>query len=289
MQKFFARNKVRIPNFKMASKDYESSSDPDDAPDLTLTREYCDMVLYFSKSGRFQYHSLMDHGRHAGVVTLLTAERVTKLTEERRLRPVSMALTAGGPKQKVYMICLVRQGKLNQYLPWSCHGPCHEQRHELPLTISLYLFAEVTTQELNDNMDRMNRFIDGMTSAEKEGAVQYLIMNTKSRMLPGVRYVPLDWYGPHEVPPSELLDEDGLQVDNSGKPIVASEEEFPVYRPGRPFVKRDNRDVSLPRTTANLSDPETDSDAGDKKKPKVTKRKDIDDDLENPQVSVTSV
>ncbi len=146
----------------------------------------------------------------------------------------------------------------------------------------------MTTQELNDNVDRMNRYLDGMTSAEKEGAVQYLIMNTKSRMLPGVRYVPLDWYGEHEVPPSDLLDEDGQQVDNVGKPIVASEEEFPVFRQGRPFVKRDNRDVSLPRTTANLSDPETDSDAADRNKAKVKakshKRKDDNVDLDDPKV-----
>ncbi len=135
--------------------------------------------------------------------------------------------------------------------------------------------TEITTEELNDQVDRLNRHIEGNTSAEKEAMVIDLINNTSSRMRPGVRFAPLDWYGENEVAPAELLDEEGQVVDGEGKPIIPSEHEFEIYRPGKKFVRRDKRDMSLPRTTANLSDPETDSETS--KKSKGTKRRSYPD------------
>ncbi len=101
----------------MPSKKDMSSSDDDEqeAPDLSNLREYSDIIMYFVRSGRFQYHSLLDQGRHAGVLSLLTAERVTHLTTERRLRAITMSMTSSGQKQKIYLIAVVRNGKSKSF------------------------------------------------------------------------------------------------------------------------------------------------------------------------------
>ncbi len=99
-----------MPGRDRKKSDSQSTSE-EPPPDISNVREYSDMILYFVKSGRFQYHSLQDYGRRKGVISLLTAERVFKLTQERRLRPVAMQLTAGEVEQRVYLFSLVRSSK----------------------------------------------------------------------------------------------------------------------------------------------------------------------------------
>ncbi len=82
-----------------------------DLSDLTHVREYSDLVMYYVKSGRFQHHPLMDENRRMGALTLLKPHRVTKLTKERRLRPVALTLTRGEPEQRVYLFSIVRSSK----------------------------------------------------------------------------------------------------------------------------------------------------------------------------------
>ncbi len=83
----------------------------EEAPDVSDSRVYSDFILYFVKSGRFQYHPLVDEKRRRGVLSLMGTERVTKLTLERRLSPLNMRLTPGEPRQKVYLFAIVRQGE----------------------------------------------------------------------------------------------------------------------------------------------------------------------------------
>ncbi len=83
----------------------------EDVPDLTQVREYSDFVLYYVRSGRFQYHGLMDENRRKGILSLLTPERVTKLNQERRLRPVLISFTPGEVEQRVYLFSIVRSSK----------------------------------------------------------------------------------------------------------------------------------------------------------------------------------
>ncbi len=90
------------------SKDWSSEDEP---VDVQTTREYSDFILFFVKSGRFQHHPLMDEARRQGVVSLCGVERVTKMTQERRLKPVSMSLTPGEPSQRVYLFAVVAKGK----------------------------------------------------------------------------------------------------------------------------------------------------------------------------------
>ncbi len=94
-------------------RDEGPAQDEDTAPDIANVREYSDMILYFVKSGRFQYHALQDYGRRQGVITLLKAHRVFSLTKERRLRPVAIQMTAGEVEQRVYMFALVRNSKFH--------------------------------------------------------------------------------------------------------------------------------------------------------------------------------
>ncbi len=100
---------------RMASRDSSSDSD---IPNIGNVREYSDFVLYFSKSGRFQHHSLLDERRRKGVLSLLKSHRVTQLTQERRLSPVVLQLTPGEPPQRVYLYAIVREGKTIPILKW---------------------------------------------------------------------------------------------------------------------------------------------------------------------------
>ncbi len=76
------------------------------------TRTYSDFIMYMVKTGRFQHNNLLDSGRRKGVLNLVQSERVVKLTLERRLSPINVAFTAGGKKQLVYLIALVRAGNV---------------------------------------------------------------------------------------------------------------------------------------------------------------------------------
>ncbi len=91
------------------STDFTSS---DDEPvDVSTTREYSDFILFFVKSGRFQHHPLMDESRRQGVISLCGVERVTKMSLDRRLRPVVMSLTPGEAAQRVYLVAAVAKSK----------------------------------------------------------------------------------------------------------------------------------------------------------------------------------
>ncbi len=90
------------------SDDWSSEDEPADA---RLTREYSDFVLYFAKSGRFQHHPLMDEARRQGVISLCGMERIHKMSQERRLKPVVMSLTPGEPPQRVYLVSIVSSSK----------------------------------------------------------------------------------------------------------------------------------------------------------------------------------
>ncbi len=124
-------------------------------------------------------------------------------------------------------------------------------------------------------MERMNAYIEGMTGAEKERTVRDLVYATGSRVMPGVRYLPLYWYESGEVvPPDQLVDEDGRKVDDSGLPILETEDEVVAVAasnagPG----KRHPRDQSMPRTSAILSEASSDSDIGPGTHRKRTKGK----------------
>ncbi len=84
---------------------------PSEVPSISDTRTYSDVILYFTKNGRFQVNSLYDQKRRKGVLTLLKAERVTKLSLDRRLSPVKLTLTAGQQPQNVYVFAIVRKGE----------------------------------------------------------------------------------------------------------------------------------------------------------------------------------
>ncbi len=94
-----------------ARKEPSSDESIDLDPYISNTRTYSDFILYFVNTGRFQHNSLLDHERRKGVLTLLQSERVIKLTRERRLSPVNVAMTPGGRKQRLYMVAIVRSGK----------------------------------------------------------------------------------------------------------------------------------------------------------------------------------
>ncbi len=96
----------------MASRDsptWDESVEED--PVISDTREYSDFILYFSRTGRFQANSLLDQERKMGVLNLLQSERVVKLTRDRRATPVNLSMTRGGPRQRVYLVAIVRRSK----------------------------------------------------------------------------------------------------------------------------------------------------------------------------------
>ncbi len=106
----------------MASKDNSSEEDlAEMAPYISDTRQYSEFIMYFVGNGRFQHNSLLDADRRKGVLNLLQAERVIKLTRERRLSPVNIAMTPGGPRQRVYLIAITRAGNLT--LTSVCFSP----------------------------------------------------------------------------------------------------------------------------------------------------------------------
>ena len=90
-------------------QDWSSEEEP--PADVSTTREYSDFILYFVKAGRFQHHPLMDESRRQGVISLCGADRVTKMTLDRRLKPVALSLTPGEPNQRVYLVAVVAKSK----------------------------------------------------------------------------------------------------------------------------------------------------------------------------------
>ncbi len=110
----------------------------------------------------------------------------------------------------------------------------------------------------------MNAYIDGMTLQEKERTVRDLVYATGSRVMSGVRYLPLHWYEAGEIaPPTELIDEHGRVVDDEGLPVIDTEDEVvAVTTSTAGGKKRTKMDTSMPSQAAILSDASTDSEIG---------------------------
>ncbi len=82
----------------------------EDPPPDSDTRIYTDFILFFVDKGKFRDFPLMSSGRRQGILDLL-GQRVVKLTQDRRVRPVEITLTLGEKPQRVYLICSVRKGE----------------------------------------------------------------------------------------------------------------------------------------------------------------------------------
>ncbi len=109
------------PSDRMASPG--ASEPPEEAPDVSNVRLYSDFLLYFSKAGRLQHHPLLDGPRNRGVLSLLGSERVTKLTGDRRMRPVVLTMVPGTPPQRVYLVAIVRESKFSIHRFFVLVGP----------------------------------------------------------------------------------------------------------------------------------------------------------------------
>ncbi len=117
MSKIFDREKTKSDQTMAAKKHHSSDESVDvDDPMISDTREYSDFIMFLTRNGRFQANSLMDQERKMGVLNLLKSERVIKLTTDRRATPVNMALTPGGPKQRIYLVAIVRRSKYNLFV-----------------------------------------------------------------------------------------------------------------------------------------------------------------------------
>ncbi len=100
----------------MSSNSSNGWSEDNDPPDVSDVRQFSDCILYFTKSGRYQVHGLLDDKRRVGVLTLLKGDRLSKLTMSRRLKPVLITLTPGEPPQRVFIVSLVRESKYTNLL-----------------------------------------------------------------------------------------------------------------------------------------------------------------------------
>ncbi len=108
---------------------------------------------------------------------------------------------------------------------------------------------------------------------EREQAVVDLIFSTGSRVIPGIRYLPLHWYPTMaDTPPEVILDDENRRVDEDGNPVMDTDEETVAIVHSDAPAKRNCHDVPMPSATAVLSDASTDSGRGPgtyKKKRKV--------------------
>ncbi len=113
----------------------------------------------------------------------------------------------------------------------------------------------MSLEELNELVERLNNFLDGMSTAEKEEAVKDLIYNTGPRFIPGTRNLPFNLYAEDEEVPEKT------KVDSSGLPIKDMKEEVIAVKPGKTMdrSKRPSGYQSLPSSTSRLSEPRTDS------------------------------
>ncbi len=100
----------------MAGRDSQWSEESESPPNVTNVREYSDAVLYMCKAGRFQAFALLDENRRKGVLSMLTSQRVTKLSQQRRLSPVLLTLTPGEREQRVYIFSIIRSSKLSEVM-----------------------------------------------------------------------------------------------------------------------------------------------------------------------------
>ncbi len=91
-------------------KDKDSEDDPRAFPPESDVRVFSDFILYFTARGKFQDFPIESKGRRQGIRELL-GERIVRLTQERRLRPVRITLTVGQKSERVYLVAGVRKGK----------------------------------------------------------------------------------------------------------------------------------------------------------------------------------
>ncbi len=230
--------------------DREHEEDPEEVADVGNVRLYSDFLLYFAKAGRIQHHPLLDSNRQRGVMGLLGSERVTKLTRDRRLKPVVMTMVPGTQPQRVYLVAIVRESKFSKL------------DHKGPKLISAtfqIIPQGVSLEELTDLVQRVNDRLDGLSSDEKEEAVQTLIRRTGSRVLPGIPWLPRDFYQDDEFEyPSRPRR--SHRRDRDGKLVQDSDDEYIVAKPGKPNPDARKRDfVPLPRKSAKIPEPYTDS------------------------------
>ncbi len=254
-----------------SNKDNSSEDSIDIEPYISDTRTYSDFILYFVNTGRFQHNSLMDRDRRKGVLKLLQSERVIKLTRDRRLSPVNVAMSPGARKQRVYLIGIVRSGKWNRKVgnEFPIDETMNRQFESDPCTF----VSGVGQEQLDTLVDVMNEYIEAVPMDQREQAVVDLIFSTGSRIMPGIRYLPLHWYPTGaELPPDMILDEDNERIDGDGRPIINTDDETVAIVDAAPSVRRHRQDVRMPSTSAVLSDASTDSERGPgtyKKKRKV--------------------
>ncbi len=116
----------------------------------------------------------------------------------------------------------------------------------------------VTPEDVQDIVRRMNDYIDGMTLAQKEEAVAELIFATKSRVQPGIRFLPDKLYEEENIPPEAMYDDDGRPVDDEGLPLLDTDDEIKAFQRGD-SRSSNSRDVNMPSIKANVPDASTDS------------------------------
>ncbi len=260
MKKQGIQNEKWFNNVTMASRNTPSSEE-EEAPDITNVREYSDFILYFVKSGKFQHHCLQDERRRKGVLSLLTPDRVLKLTKERRLSPVVMQLTPGEPAQRVYLYALVRNSKFA-----CCPISFMVKSMDCVNDFQFFKFADMSLEELEDLVQRLNNHIADLSTVEKEEAVIDLIHNTGPRFIPGTRNVPFNLYNEdEEAPPIKNYDADGLPINDLEDEVIA----VTVGKSGQ--SKRRSSYQSLPSTQSKLSEPRTDSEKSALPRKKTTK------------------
>ena len=122
------------------------------------------------------------------------------------------------------------------------------------MTITDFI-SDMTLDELEDLVTRLNNHLDGMSSTEKEDAVVELIHNTGPRFIPGTRNLPFYVYEEDEECPPKT------KVDDKGLPITDPKDEVIAVKGGKTMdrSKRPSGYQSLPSSRSKLSEPRTDS------------------------------
>ncbi len=93
----------------MASRDSQESEES--ADQSAHVRNYSEFIVFLSNQGIFQACPLTELGRRQGLYEILGGDRLGDLSLERRLRPINMQMSPGGPVQPVYLVTIVRAGK----------------------------------------------------------------------------------------------------------------------------------------------------------------------------------
>ncbi len=108
-------------------------------------------------------------------------------------------------------------------------------------------------------MKHANEHLDGKSTADKEQEVRELIRRTSSRVMPGIRYLPQDYYPDDEV--TEVRVRRSRRKDRDGQLVIdTDDEQIVISNEGKPTNSgRDKNHVQLPSASAKLPDPYTDS------------------------------